>query len=565
MGLVTTSPVRRPRAGVQVDSRMADAPRPNPAVRARFGKPRTDAALSFVAVALAAYVLVFPFTQALYPPLTDLPFHAAQASILRHYFDPSYRFAEQFTVHPLEAPYVSMYAIGALAAFVVPITTAAKVMSVCMLALVPAGLAVLLAGMKKSPLWAVLGLGLAWCTATQWGFLSYMGATGLLAMSTGLALLFVDRPTKGRSVLLALSMVAVFFTHVYRFPFAVAAVLLAAAAVYPSTGRFAALARPLSPGLLLFVLWLATKPRSLSPPLGKLGVHFERVGYIVEHLFGAYLPQEELPPTPEGHRERALALFMLALAVLTVVVARVLAAREGAPQRDDAWWRRRTTAFALCYAGGLFVLYLTLPLAIGQWFFVYPREIVGVALFLLAAVPELPARPVSRSVVVALAALAVTPMAGFVSARFREFDDATSDFREMVSVTPRAPRLLYLIYDLRGSKKRASPFLHLPAWIQAEKGGALAFHFAQWGFYPVRYRPASPAVPPPFEEGFEWSPQNFDVFEHGPWFDTFLVRHAQDPHLLFDRDQSIHQVAHIGTWWLYRRPSPTAPATPSLR
>jgi hypothetical protein len=122
-----------------------------------------------------------------------------------------------------------------------------------------------------------------------------------------------------------------------------------------------------------------------------------------------------------------------------------------------------------------------------------------------------------------------------------------------VEVTPPAPRLLYLIYTFAGSNKRASPFLHLPAWIQAEKGGSLAFHFAQWGLYPVRYRHLSPNVPPPFAEGFEWSPQYFDVSRHGEWFDTFLVRHALDPHELFDRDPSIHRVAHFGTWWLYRR------------
>jgi hypothetical protein len=144
-------------------------------------------------------------------------------------------------------------------------------------------------------------------------------------------------------------------------------------------------------------------------------------------------------------------------------------------------------------------------------------------------------------------------MATFVSQRFREFDRATMDFRDVVQAMPQAPRLLYLIYDLRGSQKRASPFLHLPAWIQAEKGGALAFHFARWNFYPIRYRELSASVPPPFEERFEWTPQNFDVFKHGPWFDTFLVRHYIDPHGLFDRDPTIVRVAHLGTWWIYRR------------
>jgi hypothetical protein len=511
--------------------------------------------LVVAALALGVYVLVFPFTQARYPPLTDLPFHAAQASILRHYFDPAFHFREQFSIHPLEAPYVSMYVVGALSAFVLPITVASKLMAVSMLALVPAGLAVLLAGMKKNPLWAVLGLGLTWCTLSQWGFLSYMGATGLVAMSAGFALMVVDNPTRARKLLLGASLIVLFFTHVYRFPFAVAAIVLAAWLVFPVTGRFSVLARPLAPGLLLFVFWLAIRPSALSLAFTGLGFHPERIGYVVEHLFGSYWPQEGMRPTAEGNTERAIALGSIALAVLAVVAALVLRSREAPPAPSDTarLWSRRMTLFPLVYAAGLFVLYLTLPLDVGQWFFVYPREIVGVALFLLAAVPEMPRRLPARALVLGLMALAVAPMAAFVSQRFREFDQVTMDFRNVVQAMPRAPRLLYLIYDLRGSQKRASPFLHLPAWIQAEKGGALAFHFARWGFYPVRYRDLSPAVPPPFEERSEWTPQNFDVFAQGPWFDTFLVRHYIEPHDLFDRDPTIHRVAHFGTWWIYRR------------
>src|SRR6185436_16466122 len=111
---------------------------------------REGAMLAALSVALSAYVIGYPFTLARYPPLTDLPFHAAQASIFRHYFDPSFHFREQFSLHPLEAPYVSMYAIGAFFALFAPIATATKLMAMSMLALVPAGLAVLSHGMKKS-------------------------------------------------------------------------------------------------------------------------------------------------------------------------------------------------------------------------------------------------------------------------------------------------------------------------------------------------------------------------------------------------------------------------------
>src|SRR5262249_964821 len=152
---------------------------------------------------------------------------------------------------------------------------------------------------------------------------------------------------------------------------------------------------------------------------------------------------------------------------------------------------------------GLFVLYLVLPLEMGQWFYVYPREIVAVTLFLIAALPDLPRGWLARAGFVTVFGFATVPMATFVAERFRSFEENTADFREAMRRIPPSPRLIYLIYWLGGSFKTASPFLHLPAWVQAEKGGWLGFHFAEWGFYPVRYRRGSPSVPPPSDERFE--------------------------------------------------------------
>src|SRR5690606_19582648 len=106
-----------------------------------------------------------------------------------------------------------------------------------MLALLPAGLAVLLHGLKKTPLWALLVLPLVWTNLTWWGFINHMGAIGLYMMAVGAALLVVDRPTRKRQVGLSLALLAVFFTHIFRFPFAVLSVIGAAVLFYPATRR----------------------------------------------------------------------------------------------------------------------------------------------------------------------------------------------------------------------------------------------------------------------------------------------------------------------------------------
>ena len=40
-----------------------------------------------------------------------------------------------------------------------------------------------------------------------------------------------------------------------------------------------------------------------------------------------------------------------------------------------------------------------------------------------------------------------------------------------------------------GSGAINTPFIHLPAYVQAERGGWLSFQFATWGASPVVYRP----------------------------------------------------------------------------
>ena len=92
---------------------------------------------------------------------------------------------------------------------------------------------------------------------------------------------------------------------------------------------------------------------------------------------------------------------------------------------------------------------------------------------------------------------------------------------------------MYLVFDHSGTQKQITPFIHLPAWVQVEKGGWLSFHFVAWNASPVRYRDGSPEVPPSRPTRWEWTPEKFDMKRDGPWFDTFLVRHQQNPdHLL---------------------------------
>ena len=518
-----------------------------------------DAALALAVLGAAAYVIAAPFAVCRYPPITDLPFHAAQTSALLHYPDPAWHFREQFLLQPLAVPYLSMYAVGAFLQLFLSPLAATKAAAALMLALLPAGLAVLFHGLKRSPLLGVLGLGLAWCNLAHWGFFNFLGALGLFCMAVGLALRLVDAPTRGRQVALALTLVALFFTHIFRFPFALSAVVGAAIVCYPATRRIRPVLLPLVPALVLFAAWLGVRTDTLQADPGPLAVHWERLREIPDLLFVAF--------TDPAEEQAAILAGRVLLGALGVTLAARLfedRAAQSAPSAPPAP-PARPARFALlaglvpiACAAVFLGLFLVLPMQMGLWWYVYPREVTAALLLALAAFPDLPAARWLRAPVVLALCAAPIGMASVVVDHYRRFDAATDDFHAITRDIPQAPKLLYLVFDHGGSTRTNTPFIHLPAWVQDERGGWLSFHFAVWNASPLVYRdPVEPGavVPPPVPLRWEWTPQKFDVRRQGPFFDWFLVRQRASPDRLFRGDPSIERVNQVGTWWLYRRKS----------
>ena len=216
----------------------------------------------------------------------------------------------------------------------------------------------------------------------------------------------------------------------------------------------------------------------------------------------------------------------------------------------------------LACAGVFLWLFLCLPMQMGAWWYVYPREATAAAFIALGALPG----PAARRW------LPRAPGGGALRGRPRRRAPSSSRTtapsrpaaEELYAVTrkiPHAPKLLYLVFDHAGSKRTTTPFIHLPAYVQAERGGWLSFHFAMWRASPIVYRdPKEPraVLPPPVPLRWEWTPQVFDVRRHGAFFDWFLVRHRSAPDALFRADPTIERVDRVGTWWLYRRRSAEA-------
>lgn len=507
-------------------------------------------ALALVALAASLYVIAYPFTAARYAPMTDLPFHAAQTGAIRHFFDPSFHLRDQFELHPLAVPYMSSYVIGALFMFLVPAHVAVKIAAAAMLALLPAGLAVLLHGMKKSPLLGLAALPLAWSHLTHWGFLNFVGALGLFAMAVGVTLLLLDAPSWRRQITLSAVLVLLFFTHVFRFPFAVAGVVAAAVVMYPATKRLRPILAPLALPLALFAAWMRVRPAAIGGPIDLSRFDLARLAEIRPLVLEGGFND---PVEAAAIRTSWTTLLLVALACFVTFLA----------SRRAAAWDRRAWRFAvgshvlaLGCAGAFLLGFLMLPMQAGVWWYVYPREATALAFLALGAMPDLPRAPLLRAPLVLALALAPIGLSRSVAENYRLFDRATDDFHQITQDIPRAPRLLYLVFDHGGTNKKNTPFIHLPAYVQADKGGWLSFHFAVFGASPLVYRsPRDPSavVPPPVPTRWEWLPHRFRPLQHGRFFDWFLVRSRQAPDAIFRDDPSIVPVRRVGTWSLYRR------------
>ncbi len=497
-----------------------------------------------LAVVVTVYVIALPLAAARYPLMTDLPLHAANASVLRHYADPAWHFREQLTLAPLSVPYMLFYVVAAAFMLVLPTLAAVKAAVFVMLALLPTGLAVLCWGMRKSPWLGVTGVAFSWGTLASWGFLNFVAALGLWALAVGLALRAVERSPRRAALMVGATCLVLFFTHPFRFPMALGSLALVIG-LSDRERRHRALIPVAAGAAAAFAVWWLARPAAVVVELEDIRVHWERLalGGLGEHPYA----------TLRGGADRAAfhrAALMLGALAVALAVSRW---RRGRPVT-----RRDVVAHATvggCVLGSL-VLFLTLPMQMGTWWFIYPREVTAALFMSLALLPDLPRHPLARCAAMAWLALALAPLGTVALESHRQFHAATEDFAAITARLPHAPKLLHLVFDHHGAPSSQSPFLHLPGYVQAERGGWSSFSFAWLGHSPLVFREPSEegaVVPPRPPLRWEWTPHRFRLHEHGAFFDWFLVRSRRSPAGLFAADPGIVLVAHEGTWWLFRR------------
>lgn len=501
--------------------------------------------LAVVALVVLGAVVVRPLFRCEYPPLTDLPQHALAVSVIAHQHDPAMRYDEVYAVDLFGRPTAVFYLVAAALGEVLPLRTAVKVAVAVAMLSVPLGLTLLLLAARKDPALAVLGIVPLFGTLLHWGFVNYLLAAGVYLATLGAIVHDLEARRPRSAALVVLASGVLFFTHVWG---VVVLALTGVPMVLIAARGLRGIARGLAPlvpcGLLSAAWWVfARPPVAETGPALRLALDTHRVTSLLGDLSGGLSG----PGLAAAMRWGALAILAIAGLCALDLVLRAVAPRLRAPGVRPLG---RLDLALLTLPLVHLALYLVLPMEVGGWWFVYPREAFFVAVTAPAALPALSLRPL-QLVAVVLAVVAAPWPAEEAARRWPEHDRWTAGFDDVVARIPQGSGVMALVSATRAPGPYA-PLLHFGAWANALRGGHPAWSFAVFGASPVVHRAGK--EPPRLPVRWEWTATSTFRFDrHGRGWDHFLVGHAPVTRLFRGHLGRDVEVVHQSRQWAYVR------------
>lgn len=476
---------------------------------------------------------VLPLFSSYYIPIQDLPQHVAAVRVLFDYSSPELGFEQYFERSLASTQYLSVYLASGFLGTVFGAALGVKLVIAAALVGLPYALRAVLRELEKPESYALLSVPLAYNAHLILGFINFLAALPLLFWGVFLALRLRRAWTVPGAIGLGAVALACFYTHLV--PYAV--LILSSAAVLLRREPKASLRSlaTLVPSLLALLVWFFTNPVGR-----KISALAEETDGSGPSFLSSTEALRELPEwfTDVFHTradEQALIAWILVMLALFTVGS---AASHPSPPPLESVRRRIAWIVPLAFSG-----YWLMPASYDFIWPIHARFVWIAVLFAILAAPRV--SPTGR---VWIALFALTLSAWSSSIAWRAFRDAGDlEYRGLSSVIARVPqgsRVAGLIYDRSSSIVRFAPYLHAVAWIQAERGGAVQFSFAEFPHSPFRFRPDN--RPPPVAPRWEWTPQRVDVQRDLAWFDYILTRGGR-PLAGFRR------IAGEGLWTLWGR------------
>ncbi len=497
---------------------------------------------------LACLLSMLPVWLAHFPPMVDLPQHAAQIALFLNLHDASFPFAPLFDTN-LFTPYLLGYSVIAVFTPVLGIVAASKLVISLALAAFPLATRYFLRAAGADPYWAWLVFPVLYGFSYQWGFINFLVAAPIGLLFLGLVWQQQKQPNLRSTLLMICLLYLLFFSHAL-----ILALFGGIAALYwwCSTQRvkeFLHLAWPLLTPLPLLIVWVAVNQ---AHPMSKLPIEWDLSWFSTVDSYYVFLASWVNPQHVEWGRINGFIPRLLGVrpAVIMTVFGLVLFSLPLL-----AGYRITTSRTRLIPLGVIVIVLLFVPSLFFGVAFVFQRfTFLALPLFLLMLDAPRGATHPYQQWLGWLAPVIAFAWIAFMSSNALQFNKDAEGFEAILAKMAPGKRALSMIFERDDSHSIAPTFVHFAAWYSALKSGVTDPSFAVTQVQPITYQ--SGQRPTVGIQGFEWFPQKFDWQYHaGRQYDYFVARAPVDHGVYLFREATcgIELLAHEGHWWLYHR------------
>jgi hypothetical protein len=466
-----------------------------------------------------------------HPPLEDLPFHMATLRAIHSYADPAYGFSTDFFLNLFHTQYALYYVVGSAVAYLTGVTGATVVLMSAYLGGTVLALRSLLEALGKDERICLFVLPLLVNVMFLYGLLPFVCGIPLMIFALAAAVRYLERPSRGRGVLLGVLAVALFYAHVV--PYALFGIGYAALFPWGRPRSWVAATTPVVPSLLAVLAWITLSQQG-KESAGALDAAFTHPPFV-EAM--ARLPSWSI----DVFRDTTDEFYAIALAA---VVLLAIGLSQGDPDRAKPATRSLIFIPIACL-----VLYFTTGDMLGDvWLFSQRFPVPG--MIALVAMLRMP-RGVRGVVVTGLAlAVGVGSIVNTCKHFIRVEQDEVGDFEGAIEQMGPRSHVAALIYDKGSGVVNDVPFLHFGSYYQAQKGGVIQFSNSGALYWPVRFKDGH--YPPPGARPrlrWEWTPEQVPIQELYPYYDYVLTRgHGFSP-----PPGTFHRVWSGDRWAVYAR------------
>lgn len=472
-----------------------------------------------------------PVMLSIYPPMVDIPQHAAQITGLKSkILNQPWSFSELFELQ-LFTPYWFGYLIVMLLSvpFSMPLAMKIVIGSAQIFFVWTAAKFCVKLGMPKA--WAYSFLLLPFGFAYQWGFLNFLVAAPLGFLFLIIVLERREKISIKNSLCLIFFVNLLFVAHLLILIFfcIIAAFLM----LNPWEGMKKWILRiwPILTVLPLTIFWIVLSlmlaPETKDHILWSFGLN--RVYEFAPGLVSA-------PAVSWGY---FVAVFFLFLPWMY----------GAAVKRSWVAW----LPFILYVIWMMFV-----PNYIGGNYFTYQRfALFGLPLYFIGFYVVDRAVLLSRYMILSCGTFALSLLVIFVNViNVHSFNLEIKEYQSVVREAEPGRRMVMMAFNnMSKSNSEAPIILHMAGWYQAEHLGLAEFNFSRFWALPLQYKNKSG---PGIYSGFEWRPYDFDWERNaGSEIDYFLVHYPQNIEAwIRERTEGrVKLLKREGEWQIYGRSS----------